>query len=297
MNNRNISLVLVMFLITFLSNIAYSQVGNTIVDTNSVWSINNQIVYPTPPTSYYIHLKGDTIIDSKQYTKVWTNNDLSLTDDMEFYGLIREENQKTYLRRFESSTDTLYNESLLYDFTLSNGDIYTINGLDTVFTFNVNVDSIEINNIKYKRISLSNSILSDITWVEKIGCLEMGLFYGSSIFNEGVREDLLCYYYNDNCLYTNPEFNYCYVGLENPLKEEEKTIIYPNPVKDYINIESKEIISKIEVLDIEGRLLISKENINNINYTTNLNSLSKGVYLLKVIYKNGKIASYKLLKQ
>ncbi len=297
MNKRNLSLVLVMFFITFFSNITFSQVGNTIVDTNSVWSINNQIVYPTPPTSYYIHLKGDTIIDSKHYTKVWTNNDLSLTDDMEFYGLIREENQKTYLRRFESSTDTLYNESLIYDFSLSNGDVYTINGLDTVFTFSVNVDSIEINNVMYKRISLYNSILSEINWIEKIGCLEGGLFYGSRMFNDGVMEDLLCYYYNNSCLYTNPNFNYCTVGLDNPLNTESKTIIYPNPVKDYLNIESEEIISKIEILDIEGRLLIKKENINNINYSTNLDSLSKGVYILKIIYKNGKISSDKLLKQ
>ena len=57
------------------------------------------------------------------------------------------------------------------------------------------------------------------------------------------------------------------------------------------------MISNIEILDIEGRLLISKENINNINYSTNLDSLSKGVYVLKIIYKNGKIGSDKLLKQ
>ena len=137
-----LSLVFVMFFITIFSNNLYSQVGNTIVDTNSVWSINNQIVYPMPPTSYYIHLKGDTIINSKQYTKVWKNNDLSLTNDMELYGLIREENQKTYIRHFESSTDTLYNESLMYDFSLTNGDVYTINALDTVFNFDVKIQGI-----------------------------------------------------------------------------------------------------------------------------------------------------------
>ena len=292
-----LSFVLVMFFITFLSNIAFSQVGNTIVDTNSVWSINNQIVYPTSPTSYYIHLKGDTIIDSKQYTKLWTNNDLSLTDDMDFYGLIREENQKTYLRVFESSTDTLFNESLLYDFSLSNGDVFTINALDTVFNFSVIVDSIVVNNIMYKRISLSNSILSDITWVEKIGSLERGLFYGLNVFNDGVREDLLCYYYNDICLYSNPNFNYCVIGLDNPLNQECKTSIYPNPFKDFLNIYSNDLISMIEVLDMEGRLLISKEGINNISYCADLYSLTKGVYILKLLFMNGNFASYKLLKQ
>lgn len=284
------------FFITFLSNIAYSQIGNTIVDTNSVWSINNQISSPTPPTSYYIHLKGDTIIDSKQYTKVWNNNDLSLTDDMELYGLIREENQKTYIRY---NYNGLSGENLLYDFSLNIGDSVLLYQIDTIYFYwftVTNVDSIEINNEMHKRIILSGNFYTDITWVEKIGCLDRGLFYSPMIFLCGVREDLLCYYYNNSCLYTNPNFNYCTVGLDNPLKTESKTIIYPNPVKDYLNIDSEEMISNIEILDIEGRLLISKENINNINYSTNLDSLSKGVYILKIIYKNGKIGSYKLLK-
>lgn len=97
----NLSLVFVMFFITIFSNNLYSQVGNTIVDTNSVWSILMEYASPEPiPETYYIHLRGDTLIDSKHYTKIWINNDLSLTDDMEFYGLIREEEQKTYIRRF-----------------------------------------------------------------------------------------------------------------------------------------------------------------------------------------------------
>ena len=294
--NKKLSLIWVVFFIKLFSNNLYSQVGNTIVDTNSVWSINNQIVYPMPPTSYYIHLKGDTIIDSKQYTKVWNNNDLSLTDDMELYGLIREENQKTYIRY---NYNGLSGENLLYDFSLNIGDSVLLYQIDTIYFYwftVTNVDSIEINNKMHKRIILSGNFYTDITWVEKIGCLDIGLFYSPMIFLCGVREDLLCYYYNNSCLYTNPNFNYCTVGLDNPLKTESKTIIYPNPVKDYLNIESKEIISKIEVLDIEGRLLIRKEDINNINYTTNLNSLSKGVYILKIKYKNQKIASYKLLK-
>jgi len=296
MNNRNLSLVLVMFLITFLSNIAYSQVGNTIVDTNSVWFINMEYVIENPiPINYYVHLKGDTIIDLKHYTKVWTNNDLSLTDDMELYGLIREENQKTYFRYFHSPTNAFSNESLQYDFSLPIGD--SIRFIDYWFT-NIMIDSVEVNGNKYKEMKLSDRY-DTISLIEKIGNIEGGLLYTMKLFNDGCINNLLCYYNNDKCLYTNPEFNYCFLSLDNPIKteEEEKTIIYPNPVKDYLNIESKEIISKIEVLDIEGRLLISKENINNINYSTNLDSLSKGVYILKIIYKNGKIASYKLLKE
>jgi len=284
---KKLLLVLVMFFITLFSNNLYSQVGNTIVDTNSVWSMYMEYVVAEPvPETYYIHLKGDTLIDSKHYTKIWKNNDLYPTDNMEFEGFIREENQKTYYR---------YNvEELMYDFSLPLGDSIKYNDF---WCKNIMVDSVEINGNKYKEMKLS-TVFGVISIIEKIGSIEEGLFYTMRLLNDGCINKLLCYYNNNSCLYTNPEFNYCSLSLDNPIKteEDEKTIIYPNPVKDYLNIDSKEIISKIEVLDIEGRLLIRKEDINNINYTTNLNSLSKGVYILKIKYKNQKIASYKLLK-
>lgn len=160
------------------------------------------------------------------------------------------------------------------------------------------VDSVEINGNKYKEMKLTNGY-DTISLIEKIGNLKGGLLFTMELINDGYINKLLCYYNNDNCLYTNPEFNYCSLGFNNQIKTEddEKTIIYPNPVKDYLNINSKERISNIEVLDIEGRLLISEENINNINYTTNLNTLSKGVYILKIKYKNQKILSNKLIKE
>ncbi len=291
---RELSLVFLMFLIMCSSSIAYSQDENTIVDINSVWSINNQIVYPMPPTSYYIHLNGDTVVDSKHYTKVWTNNSLSLTNDMEFYGLIREQNQKTYFRNYHSSLDSLYEESLIYDFSLTENDTFMINILDTVVYLDVSVGMFNLNNMAVKKITLSNPLLSqDIVWVEKIGNLK-GLFHNQFIC--GVMTDLLCYYQRNNVLYSNPEFNYCSLSLDEPIKKEEKAIIYPNPVRDLLNIESKEMMSKIEVLDIEGRLLTSEENINSITHRINLSSKNKGVYIIKIIFMNSEVGFYKLIK-
>lgn len=291
---RSLSVVFLMFLITFSSRIAYSQDENTIVNQNSVWSINNQIVYPMPPTSYYIHLNGDTVVDLKHYTKVWTNNSLSLTNDMEFYGLIREENQKTYFRSYQSSLDTLSEESLIYDFSLTENDTFMINILDTVVYLDVSVGMFNLNNMEVKKITLSNPLLSqDIVWVEKIGNLK-GLFHNPFIC--GVMTDLLCYYQRNNVLYSNPEFNYCSLSLDEPIKKEETAIIYPNPVRDFLNIESKEMMSKIEILDIEGRLLTSEENINSIIHRMNLSSKNKGVYIIKIIFMNKEVGFYKLIK-
>ena len=212
MHNRTLSLILVMFLITFLSNIAYSQVRNTIVDTNSVWSISNQIVYPNPPppTSSFLHLSGDTIIDSKHYTKIWENNDLYLTDSMRFCGFIREENKKTYYR--------YDNESLIYDFSLPIGKSIVFN--DIWFT-NIMIDSVKINGNKYKQMKLSNGY-DTISLIEKIGSIDQGLFYTLHIGYTGSWEHLLCYFNNNNCLYSNPNFNNCSLSVDKPTKKKKR---------------------------------------------------------------------------
>lgn len=295
---KNTLTILIICVISLSSKISYSQSENTIVDTNSIWSIYQELVVDEPiPTSYYIHLKGDTIIDSKHYKKVWTNNDLSLTDDMEFHALIREENQKTYVRYYHSGLDSILGENLLYDFSLSTGDTFNFKSYNDVHAFNVSVDSILIDNEIRKRIILSENFIPNMTWVEKIGCLEVGLLY-ESLFGLGVIEKLLCYYSNNNVLYSNPEFNYCkVVGLDPMQKTEYNTIIYPNPTKDFINISSDQIISKIEVTDINGRLLLSTDKIKSNNYNINLCPFLKGMYILKIIYNDGKFNNHKIIKK
>ena len=64
-----------------------------------------------------------------------------------------------------------------------------------------------------------------------------------------------------------------------------KTIIYPNPVSNILNVESKEIISNIEVTDLNGRCLLSKKQNSN-STTLNLESLSNGIYFIKVSNQN-----------
>ena len=289
-------ILLTICLISFSSKIIYSQSANTIVDTNSIWSIYKELVVAEPiPTSYYIHLKGDTIIDSKHYIKVWTNNDLSLTDYMEFHALIREENQKTYVRYYNSSLDSILAEELLYDFSLSNGDTFTLNLAEHVFTFNVSVDSILINNEMRKRIVLSGDFYSNITWVEKIGCLEWGLLYYPKIFYTGVIEKLLCYYYNDNVLYSNPEFNYCnIVGINYTRKEENQIKVYPTLFDKEINISSDKYPICLSVIDLFGREVFRREIYNN--KAIDLDFLKKGTYILKLKH-NDAIINRKIIKK
>lgn len=68
--------------------------------------------------------------------------------------------------------------------------------------------------------------------------------------------------------------------------------IYPNPTIDIVNIETEQIIDKIEIYNVLGEIVLKKENSKGIN----LSNLSNGLYIFKVHYNN-LILSKKIIKQ
>ena len=71
--------------------------------------------------------------------------------------------------------------------------------------------------------------------------------------------------------------------------------VYPNPIEDILNIDSKEkIISKIEIIDIQGRLIF-KDNYNKNKIEINSSSFENGTYVIKVYFENEQLI-YKIIK-
>ena len=67
-------------------------------------------------------------------------------------------------------------------------------------------------------------------------------------------------------------------------------------IYDYININSDEVINKVELLDITGKTL-SIENGNGMQTKKfELRQLAKGVYIVKVITTRG-VFEQRLIKQ
>ena len=70
---------------------------------------------------------------------------------------------------------------------------------------------------------------------------------------------------------------------------EDKFSVYPNPVKDILNIESAASVDKITVYDVLGKVVLQKKP-GKISPTVNMGSLSSGTYMVKVtIGNNSKI--------
>ncbi|MFV0304060.1 MAG: fibronectin type III domain-containing protein [Moheibacter sp.] len=71
--------------------------------------------------------------------------------------------------------------------------------------------------------------------------------------------------------------------------------IYPNPVKDLLNISTKSEINEILIFDLTGNL-ITKQEIHSKQGKVNVSNLNSGVYILKII-TDTTVKSVKIIKK
>lgn len=80
-------------------------------------------------------------------------------------------------------------------------------------------------------------------------------------------------------------------------KEELDAMVYPNPVDDILTVKcSKTDNISIELYDELGKLLLLKQNIID-GHIINLQNLSRGSYMLKIINEKQNNKTVKIIKQ
>lgn len=76
-------------------------------------------------------------------------------------------------------------------------------------------------------------------------------------------------------------------GVED-LKYVADVFVYPNPTFDNVNVTSTETISKLNLVDITGKLIMSVESSS-----INIVSMSKGIYILKIYNDDNQLIAIK----
>ncbi|MDX2174047.1 MAG: T9SS type A sorting domain-containing protein [Bacteroidota bacterium] len=79
------------------------------------------------------------------------------------------------------------------------------------------------------------------------------------------------------------------VTTVNDLKNDFKTVIYPNPCSKWLNVNSEETIIKLELIDVTGKIVLEKLT-DSISETLNILDLTEGVYFLKISTKKGNLS-------
>jgi hypothetical protein len=276
-----------------------SQSGKMIVDENRIWSTLAVHCLPngTSYSTYFISLEGDTIIDGLQYSKMWYCDEPDQVNWM-MYGFIREDaDKKVYLRAPD------YIEGMVYDFGCSIGDtlialnIYLNN--DSLHYVVSDIDSVLLLDGYKKRISLYEYInQTEEVWVEGLGSyygiLNRGYYAYGSVCGGSVA---LCFKDTGSLIYQNPDYSTCYyastVGLGTKLSEEVN--IYPNPAKDFVNIEVRDNkMNEIIVYGMNGKNIFKKIYSDN-KIILNLHEVDKGIYFVQIISNDISYPPYKLI--
>ena len=86
------------------------------------------------------------------------------------------------------------------------------------------------------------------------------------------------------------------LGKQDAKIEEKKLMLFPNPFKDSIQINSEKNISTVQIYSLSGTKLLV-EKINNTNATIATKNLSAGMYIAKINWEDGTTISQKVIKQ
>lgn len=275
-----------LFLFVFLSSTIL--VCGQSIDIDSEWRVNSSTWDPPYQINYSYYrdfIDGDTVINSKQYYKVyqsgygyidWIPHPFYHYFEHLFHGYLREENNKWY---------TLYNgpqEELLYDFNLQVNDTiesaYTYTYTLEPITITV-IDSILVDSAYRKRFHLSVPYGAEYI-IEGIGATS-GLFENMMFFEW--ESELICFAKNGISIWgESTEECDLNVGITDNMKIDRDFHIYPNPARNYIKILAPQLntIAHLTLVNTMGTIVLKKKltlGIENIIY---LNKLASGVYII-----------------
>ncbi len=238
----------------------------------------------------------DTLIDNETYKKVYYFTD-SVFNPLaaNCIGGLRENEQRQVFYKGEALHECV-SQGMIYDFSLSVEDTFMVEWSDNIYKI-ASIDTIIIDNIKRRKFSIAllipeldttfNEYILIDKWIEGIGSsngLLFNIWYaGVNCFNGGVNR---CYEYNGELQYHDYLYGIedCitpYLGLNEIKLEDNSITLFPNPTSMDVNISSENIINSIEVFNSLGQK-VYQTNVKAKGKTIDINSLSKGVYIIGV---------------
>lgn len=298
----NISILLLLSLNIF------TQEYVPLVKDSIVWSeIYKHSVYePGDYTPYYYGLLNeDTLIEEKNYYKLYSFNDTIYNiENANYWGAIREENKKVYYRGKLDFMGDIDEEILIYDFSVNSGDTIYLGNLFAVNEYMIvsEIDSIQINGNYRKRILFMYDDYIWTEWIEGIGNTKGLLYTSGDIPTDGSNHFLVCYFHNDHLFYHNNEYDNCF-----PLYTDIKDLntvdinalqVYPMPITDVSYIDIKNANNKYDKLYIFNSLgkIIKTIQLSNIEkIPIYKKDFIIGMYYFKLTSNNGNVYSGKFI--
>ncbi len=108
-----------------------------------------------------------------------------------------------------------------------------------------------------------------------------------------ITNDQLTIYYRVESVDFDGRKQYSTIKQINTKHQTPNIVLFPNPAKDFVTIESKDIIKQIKVINQVGQIVYSN-TINRTSYILNLTLFSNGLYIVQATKTNGETSTQKL---
>ena len=279
----------------------------SITDSLNRWNIGLNCVNEEPIdpynrwSTYFVHIEDDTVMNNKHYKKLFHCAD-STCINKSFKSFIREDSGKVFLADKNR-------ELILYDFNLNQGDslimYFLWDDMDSNPYF-IQVDSVKTGIFQDQKERLMQFVSvydyrhrgysrNDVL-VEGIGSLRFGLEYPGNLFITGANgcyANLLCFYPDKNLVYSNPEFNDCYITTSiNQLQLKPELVNVFSAQNGILVVElTNSVPGTIFVFNTLGEL-ISQEKV--FDSTSQFCIPGSGVYLFRFVSDDGRVQTGKV---
>lgn len=143
----------------------------------------------------------------------------------------------------------------------------------------------------YKNGSFLGTTTKSWNTLNNSDAFDLGVGVGGELWFDGSIDDLKIYNYALSDSQVATLYNQETLAVGNASIKNKEINVYPNPVKDILNIKSDSEISKVEVFSLEGKKL-KESNQNKID----VSQLTSGVYIIKTTDNKGNIQTNKFIK-
>lgn len=282
----------------------------SILDASLKWNIGTHCVNEGPIQPYdkwstsFLHTEGDTLMNEKHYKKLVSCAD-SLCGKKSLKSYIREEAGQVFLA---NKTE----EHIRFDFNLQKGDTMIVDFLQDVnrnVRLYIRIDSVKsmvlqdqkrriaqyITVFDYYNSKLGGMSINDV-FVEGIGSLRFGLEYPIGLFITGDQwcsPALLCFYYGEGLIFSNPEINNCYLSTGLLQLQQSKIVQVFANAYGMLEIQlTKANAGKLFVYDLNGKQIFGQA----VNHSgTQFCLPSSGIYLYRFESDKGEIQTGKVV--
>lgn len=77
--------------------------------------------------------------------------------------------------------------------------------------------------------------------------------------------------------------------------ERKQCTVYPNPASEYVDIQSVNTMAEIRIFSEDGRLVLTKTNLNSLNERISLSAFTAGLYFVQIIDNEGFVTRKKII--